>query len=253
MHAIRKSGLNDQGVFFLWADNVIRDHAGFMGTASLAAELAEKQQKMVFIGAEPTYPSVGLGYLHKGERLPNGYKNAYALMKFVEKPDHKTAVKYVRSGDYLWNTGYLMATCATLEREIEANAPELWQNYQALTASKDSKATYLNFESAAIDTSLSERLTDALVVTGSFDWLDVGSFQDLHEVNESDELGNHFRGKHIYEDEVENAYVRNDEDKPVVVIGLDNVVIINSPNGLLVARKDLSQKVKDAVNRMEGK
>ncbi len=253
MHAIRTSGLEDQAVFFLWADNVIRDRTGFMGTAALAAELAEKQQKMVFIGAEPTYPSVGLGYLHKGDRLPNGYKNAYVLTQFVEKPDHKTAVKYVRSGNYLWNTGYLMATCATLEREIEANSPELLQNYQALFANSDTKATYLGFESTAIDTALSEKLTDALVVTGTFDWLDVGSFQDLHEVNESDERGNHFRGKHIYEDEVENAYVRNDEDKPVVVIGLDNVVVINSPNGLLVARKDLSQKVKDAVNRMENK
>jgi mannose-1-phosphate guanylyltransferase len=82
--------------------------------------------------------------------------------------------------------------------------------------------------------------------------MDLGSFKDLHEANESDELGNHLRGENIYEDEVENAYVRNEEpDKPVVVIGLDNVVVINTPDGILVARKDLSQKVKDAVKRME--
>jgi mannose-1-phosphate guanylyltransferase len=92
-----------------------------------------------------------------------------------------------------------------------------------------------------------------VVVPGGFDWMDLGSFKDLHEANESDELGNHFRGDNIYEDEVENAYIRNEEDKPVVVIGLDNVVVINTSNGILVARKDLSQKVKDAVKRMEDK
>jgi mannose-1-phosphate guanylyltransferase len=251
LRAIQRSGLEDQAIFFLWSDHVIRDKVGFTGTATLAAELAEKQQKMVFVGVEPTYPSTGLGYMEKGDRLPNGFKNAFELVKFVEKPDYKTAVKYLRSGDYLWNTGYLVATRTTLEREIEANAPAMWVDYQALLGAEDFEKVYLGFESAAIDTSLSEHVTDALVVPGAFDWLDVGSFGDLHDANESDELGNHLRGGDIYEDEVQNAYIRNEEDKPVVVIGLDNVVVINSPNGLLVARKDLSQKVKDAVKRME--
>jgi mannose-1-phosphate guanylyltransferase len=251
MRAIRQSGLEDQAIFFLWSDHVIRDKVGFTGTATLAAELAEKQQKLVFVGVEPTYPSTGLGYMEKGDRLPNGFKNTFELVKFVEKPDYKTAVKYLRSGDYLWNTGYLIATRATLEREIEANAPAMWNDYQALLQAEDFGKVYLGFESTAIDTALSEHVTDALVVPGAFDWLDVGSFGDLHDANESDELGNHLRGGDIYEDEVQNAYIRNEEDKPVVVIGLDNIVVINSPNGLLVARKDLSQKVKDAVKRME--
>lgn len=245
MRAIRQNGLDDQGIFFLWADNVIRDRNGFKGTAALAADLAEEQHKMVFIGAEPAYPSTGLGYMKKGERLHNGHKNVFALEKFVEKPDHATARRYFQSGDYLWNTGYLMATLSTLEREIETHSPEMWADYQLLLDAKDVDATYLKFESAPIDRALSEKLADALVVPGAFDWMDVGSFGDLHEVNESDESGNHFRGKHIYESEVENAYVRNEEDKPVVVIGLDNVAVVNTPHGVLVARKDLAQKVGD--------
>jgi len=253
MKTIRERGLDDQAIFFLWADNVIRDNAGFSVSASLAGDLAESKQKMVFVGVEPQYPSMGLGYMEKGSRLENGYKAAFELVRFVEKPDHKTAVDYFDSGKYLWNTGYLMATLSTLEREIQENSEALWNNYQTLLHSENVSETYLSFESEPIDTALSEKITDGLVVSGAFDWLDVGSFGDLHEANGSDEHGNHLRGDRIYEDEVENAYVRNEEDKPLVVIGLNNVVVINTPNGVLVARKDLSQKVKDAVKRMEEK
>lgn len=251
MNIISKRGLGDEAMFTVWADHVIRDSAGFCATAALAGELAEKKQQMVFVGIEPIYPTTAFGYMEKGNRLDNGYKTAFELAKFVEKPDHKTAVKYFDSGRYLWNTGYLVATLGTLEREIQQNNDKLWQNYQALRESGDIDQTYLSFESEAIDTALSEKVSDGLVVSCAFDWLDIGSFGELHEANGSDERGNHLWGKRIYEDEIENAYVRNEEDKPVVVIGLDNIVVVNTPNGVLVARKDLSQKVKDAVKRMQ--
>jgi mannose-1-phosphate guanylyltransferase len=250
MRAIRKRGLEDQAIFFLWSDHVVRDNAGFCLTASLAGELAEKKQKLVFVGVEPTFPSTGLGYMKKGNRLENGYKTAFELVKFVEKPDHKTAVEYFDSGNYLWNTGYLIATLGALEREIQERNDRMWHDYQLLLDSGDVDQTYLGFESEAIDTALSEKVTDGLVVSGAFDWLDIGSFDVLYEASGSNESGNHLRGAKIYEDEVENAYIRNEEDKPLVVIGLDNVVVVNTPNGVLVARKDLSQKVKDAVKRM---
>lgn len=251
MQAIKKRGFEDQATFFHWADHVIRDQAGFCTTANLAGELAEKKQQMVYVGIEPTYPSTGLGYMEKGERLENGYKTAYKLERFVEKPDHKTAVEYFDSGRFLWNTGYLMTTMSTLEREIQEHNQALWGSYQKLLESSDVDQTYLSFENKVIEYELAEKVKDALVVSCTFDWLDVGSFADLYDANGSDEQGNHLRGGKIYEDEVENAYLRNEEEKPVVVIGLDNVVVVNTPNGVLVARKDLSQKVKDAVKRME--
>ncbi|MGH7193103.1 MAG: sugar phosphate nucleotidyltransferase, partial [Candidatus Saccharimonadales bacterium] len=120
LDAIRQRGLDDQAIFFLWSDHIVRDQRGFVTTAQHAGELAEKTGKIVFVGIEPTYPSTGLGYMEKGDRLQNGFKNAFELKQFVEKPDKPTATHYFRSGDYLWNTGYLIATRPTLEREIEA-------------------------------------------------------------------------------------------------------------------------------------
>jgi mannose-1-phosphate guanylyltransferase/mannose-6-phosphate isomerase len=254
LNEIKKQGLSSQeAIFFLWADHVIRDTQGFNSTASQAAELAEKMEKIVFVGVEPTYPSTGLGYMEKGERLSNGFKNAFELKKFVEKPDYKTAANYFQSGNYLWNTGYLVATLKTLEREIKANNTKLWQKYQALQASKDTSETYLGFESEVIDKALSEHVEDGLVVPGTFDWLDVGSFQDLHEISELNNEGNYVDGKSIELEQVTNSYVRNEQGLPIAVIGLDNIAVIATKNGILVTNKTYAQRVGDVSKKLGGK
>jgi mannose-1-phosphate guanylyltransferase len=253
LNEIKRRGLADQAIFFLWSDHVIRDTRGFASTASQAAELAEKLAKIVFVGVEPTHASTGLGYMEKGDRLKNGFKNAFELKQFVEKPDRKTATKYFQSGNYLWNTGYMVATQATLEREIEALNPELWNEYQSLLASDDAEQTYLGFESWVIDKALSEKVVNGLVVPGTFDWLDVGSFLDLHGASEQDEDGNYLKGGVIEVDQVTNSYVRNEQDLPVAVIGLDNVAVVATKNGILVTKKTYAQKVGEVSKRIGAK
>lgn len=250
LDAIKKRGLGNQAIFFLWADHMIRDRRGFTGTAAHAAELAEKTGKMVFVGVEPTYPSAGLGYMEKGDRLQNGFKQAYELKKFVEKPDKKTATQYVRSGNYLWNTGYLVATQETLERELKDKSKALWDNYQALQKSSEPTETYLGFASSTIDKALSERIDDGLVVPGSFDWLDIGSFHDLHGVSDQDSEGNYTNGDNIELEQVTNSYVRNEQDLPVAIIGLDNIAVVATKNGFLVTNKTYAQKVGEVSKRI---
>jgi mannose-1-phosphate guanylyltransferase len=256
LNEISRRGLKDQGILFIWADHVIRDTRGFIGTATQAATLAEKLQKMVFIGVEPTFASSGLGYMEKGERLENGFKNAFELKKFVEKPDHQTATQYFQSGNYLWNTGYLVATRSTLEREIKTHAPGLWQDYQTLLKTADIKQIYLGFEPRVLEYALSEKVTDGLVVPGTFDWLDIGSFKDLHGASHHDSNGNHLNGENIVTAAVNDSYIRNELDLPVAVIGLDNVAVITTENGILVANKSYSQKIGEVskqINEEENK
>ncbi len=251
MDAIKKRGLDDQAIFFLWSDHIVRDQRGFANTAALAAELAEDTRKIVFVGIEPTYPTTGLGYMEKGDRLRNGFKNAFELKKFVEKPDKKTAAHYFKSGDYLWNTGYLVATMKTLEREIEQHSARLWKDYRALRKSKDPAETYLGFESEPIDKALSERVKDGLVVPGSFDWLDIGSFHDLHGISDQDDDGNYLSGDNIELEQVANSYVRNEQGLPVAVIGLDNVAVVATEHGILVTNKTYAQKVGEISKRFK--
>ncbi|HEX4774505.1 MAG TPA: mannose-1-phosphate guanylyltransferase [Candidatus Saccharimonadales bacterium] len=251
LNEINRRGLDNQAIFFLWSDHVIRDTRGFASTANLAAELAEKLEKIVFVGVEPTHASTGFGYMEKGDRLQNGFKNAFELKQFVEKPDLKTATQHFQSGNYLWNTGYMVTTRATLEREIQEHNRELWEAYQKLLQSDDVAQIYLEFENKVIDKALSEKVTDGLVVPGTFDWLDVGSFLDLHGASEQDESGNYLKGGVIEVEQVTNSYVRNEQELPVAVIGLDNVAVVATKNGILVTKKTYAQRVGDVSKRLK--
>lgn len=251
---IKRQGHQDQPIFFLWADHLISDSQAFIKAAKEAAKIAADQQKLVFMGVKPTYPSIGFGYIQMGKRAKGAGKDSYELKQFVEKPDKKTAQQYLKSGKYLWNTGYLMGNISTFERELREHAPRLWNDYQSLRSTMlaiNRRRLYMDFVSEPIDTALSEHVPDGLVVQGKFDWADVGSFHDLHGVSQQDKTGNHVSGQHVELEMVTDSYVRNQTDRPVAVIGLDNVAVIVTENGILVTNKSDAQKVGDISKRLQ--
>ena len=253
---IKRRGYKDQAIFFLWADHLITDTKAFQKTVNAAAKLADERQKLVFIGIKPTYASTGFGYIQEGRKVKAAAKNVYELKQYVEKPDKKTAQQYLKSGRYLWNTGYLVGTLSTFERELKAQAPRLWNDYQSLLSTilpMNRKKIYLDFVSESIDTALSEHVPDGLVIEGKFDWADVGSFHDLHGVSLQDKTGNHTSGENIELENVTDSFVRNDTNKPVAVIGLNDVAVIATDNGILVTNKAEAQKVGDISKRLQAK
>jgi mannose-1-phosphate guanylyltransferase len=244
MHLVQSRHDHDEPVAVLWADHCIRDVRGFAQSFKLAGEMSRKYSRAVLVGIEPTYPSSGLGYIHKGAPV-DGHYTVYDVAEFKEKPDTATARQLFQSGEYLWNGGYVVSTVNAFEQAITTYCPELRTNYDALLATKtpeEYNEVYLGFRSVALDYTFNELVKNLLVVPATFDWVDLGSFKDMHDFLDQDEAGNVLTGNTIV-DEVENALIRNDEEKPVVVIGLDNVVVINTPQGILVTRKDLSQRV----------
>ncbi|HSW98825.1 MAG TPA: sugar phosphate nucleotidyltransferase [Candidatus Saccharimonadales bacterium] len=251
--AKRRHG-DDEPLAITWADHFIRDVEGYAETFKAAGAASQKYNLPVFIGVEPTYPSTGLGYIHKDGLLPDE-QLVHKSAGFKEKPDQETAQTFLASGEYLWNTGYLVGTVRAFETAMQKDCPDLWQDYQKLFATEDEesyKQAYLALESVAVDYTFNERVHEALVVPGTFDWLDLGSFKDLYTVTDSNQDGNCVMGDKIAVLETQNSYIRNDDSsKPVAVIGLDNVVVVNTPAGILVARKDLSQMVKEASKELD--
>jgi len=241
---------DDEPVAFIHADHYIRDTAGFVDSLKAAAEVSQARQRIVLVGIEPDYPATCFGYIQKGP-LFDGKVLAHDVRSFKEKPDFDTAKEYLKSGDYLWNAGYFVGSVKTFRQKMQAYAPDLLAAYDKLTAAGQDgyEAAYLELKSEAIDYALIEKVKDLLVVQASFDWMDLGSFGDLHKAIGGDEQGNHVHGR-VEIEEVDNSFVQNYEDKPLVVLGLDNVVVVNTPKGLLVARKDLSQKVGDISKRL---
>jgi mannose-1-phosphate guanylyltransferase len=244
---------DDEPVAMTWADHYVRDIEGYIESFRAAGEASKKYTLPVFIGVEPTYPSTGLGYIHK-DGLLEGEQLIHRSAGFKEKPDLQTAQAFMTSGEYLWNTGYLVGTVRSFETAMQKDCPELWQSYQGLlntSSEEEFKQAYLALENTPVDYSFNEKVQEALVAPGTFDWLDIGAFKDLYSVTDANEEGNAVLGPNIAVLETQNSYIRNDEPaKPVAVIGLDNVVVVNTPNGLVVARKDLSQLVKEASKQL---
>ena len=247
---IKKRKLGDEPILFLWADHLVRNADGFASTMLKAGEIADTEKKLVFIGVNPTYPSTGFGYMERDGKLKD-WRDAYNLMSFKEKPAKKTAEQYIATGKYLWNTGYLVGNLSTFEREMAEQSERLHADYENLCAAKNKDETYLAFQSESIDTALSEKVKDAIVVTGSFDWADVGSFKDLHDISAKDDNGNHIRGEKIELENTTNSFIRNDTDAAIAIIGVDNIVVVNTPNGVLVTNKNYAQNVGDVAKRLQ--
>ncbi len=251
---VKKMGLPaDEPIAFLPADHYVRDTAGFARSFKLAETVAKKDGRIVLVGAEPTYPATGFGYIQKNG-IFDEKGSVFEVHSFKEKPEYTVANKYFKSGDYLWNCGYFVGTLQTFLNAMEQHAPVLMDEYGLLLKAATPKAfteAYLGFENNSIDYALIEKVDDLLVVQASFDWMDLGSYTDLHKAVDSDEFGNHVHGETVQLENVENSFVQNHEEKPVAVIGLDNVVVVNTKDGILVARKDLAQHVGEVSKRFK--
>lgn len=249
----RKHG-HDEPIAFIHSDHYVRDKEGFARSFAVAARTSTERNEITLIGIEPTFPATGFGYIQR-DGVIDADSGVYSVESFKEKPDYDTAQKYVDAGNYLWNCGYFVGSVNTFINEMQRSAPELQASFDSLSAistpgTDEYNQAYLALDNQVIDTALIEKAQSLAVVSASFDWMDVGSFKDLHDAVNRDEQGNYFHGEGINALDVENVFIRNEESKPVAVIGMDNVIVVNTPAGILVARKDVSQRAGEVAKKL---
>ena len=256
LDVVARNHAHDEPIAFVHSDHHVRDIGGFARSFTTAAKVSQKNNQITLIGIEPTFPSTIFGYIERDGVISAG-NGVFSVESFKEKPDYETAKKYVASGNYLWNCGYFVGSVNTFLDEMRLSAPNLQADFEKLASiakvgSKEYNDTYLSFDNQVIDIALIEKAHSLAVVAASFDWMDIGSFKDLHDVVPQDERGNYFSGDNIHAIDVENVFVRNEEDdKPVAVIGLDNVVVVNTPDGILVSRKDVSHRTGEVAKKLQ--
>ena len=246
---------HDEPIASIHADHHIRDTQGFVQGLKVAGKVATEQSKITLLGVEPVHPDSKYGHIHKGEVVDH-QDFVYEIQGFKEKPEYKLAKEYFESGEYLWNMGYFVAPYTVFEDAIRTHADPQWaaqlDRLNEVKTLDERNAIYIDFEKLAIDYALIEKVPDLLVIPGAFDWMDVGSFDDVYKISPQDEVGNALVGDNIQMLDSENTYVRNfDSAKPVAVIGLDNCTVVNTEHGILVMRTDRSQKVKDIANKLK--
>lgn len=245
---------HDEPIAFVHSDHHIRDVEGYTRSIHSAADASASSNKVTLIGIEPTFPSTGFGYIERDGGVEG--TDAFNIESFKEKPDFETAKSYLQAGNYLWNCGYFVGSVDTFLGEIKRVAPALQESFDRLQSVESAldanyNQTYLSFSDLVIDYELAEKSDNLAVVPATFDWMDLGSFKDLHDAVDKDEQGNYFQGESINAIDVDNVYVRNEESKPIAIIGLDNVIVVNTPNGILVARKDVSHRTGEVAKKLQ--
>ena len=248
---IMARGQGEEPVVFLWADHHITNDAEFEASVRTAAEASARERKITLVGVHPTYPATGFEYIKRGAPLVNT-ANVLEVTSFEERPDAKVAKRYVESGDYYWNMGLFAAPASVFVEAFAAYAPELNNAYKSLSAvindSARLNAAYLELADQKIDMALIKKDPSLLVVPGKFDWADIGSYFDLHKILQGSDK-NSLKGD-IELIDCEDVMVHASGTKPIVVIGLKGVVVVDSPDGLLVCVKEKSQLVGEAAKKL---
>ncbi len=238
----------DAVLLVLPADHLIANHEAFVEAVEEAVALAQDGGFVTF-GIVPDRPETGYGYILRG--------SGSDVKSFVEKPDHVTAVRYVDSGDYFWNSGMFAFPQKELVKELGNFTPDIVKQMTVAVDKGQADGVFFRFEkdaikscpSDSIDYALMERTSSAKVIEARFGWSDIGSWQALWEVADKDERGNVISGDVIVED-VENSLIRS-EDTLVAAVGLKDTMIIETADAVLVAPISRSQDVKKIVKKLK--
>lgn len=251
LHAQRQYG-PDAVLLILPADHLIRDEAAFQAAVGEARRLAQEGWLVTF-GIPPTRPETGFGYIESGETLSN---TASSVKRFVEKPDLAKAQAFIDEGNYAWNSGMFCASAASIAEAMRAFAPDVLRAVEATLSATDYTKTprvlaeeeFAKAPDVSFDHAVMEKAAKRAVVFGKFDWSDIGSWAALADLTTPDAQGNRVSGEAVLID-ASGCFVQS--DRMVAAVGVEDLLIIDTPDALLVSRRDRAQDVKSVVQRLK--
>lgn len=234
------------------ADHVIQDKAGFQATLDTAFEAAEAEELLVTVGIKPTFPSTGYGYLEQGNILGEfSERFIFEVSRFVEKPNLEKANEYLEAGRYFWNAGMFVWRPKVILSEINRLVPGLskglnslkqeWQNSGSLDQAMG--FVYPSLEKKSIDFAVMEKARRVAMVESSFDWDDVGEWPAISRHYPGDEQGNVFKGMGVGI-EATNNLTFAESGHCVTLLGVKDLIVVQSGDATMVCHKDYAQQVK---------
>jgi mannose-1-phosphate guanylyltransferase/mannose-6-phosphate isomerase len=248
----------DATMLVLAADHLIHDTKAFAVAVARATALASHGWLTTF-GIDPLHPETGYGYIECGDALD--VERSFRVRRFIEKPPLAAATAYLATGRHAWNSGMFCFTPAAILAAFAEHAPVVLDAaravWNALRASAG--ATMLEIDPAlfaavpdiSIDYAVMEKAGNVAVVRGDFDWSDVGSWQAIAALTDTDASGNRGQGERVAID-TRNTYVHA-EDRVVATVGVDDLVIVDTPDAVLVAHRDQLQRVREVVGELKAR
>ena len=244
----------DAVTIILPADHIIKDIDIFHKTLKNAAEFADKSKGLVTIGIPPTRPETGYGYIQIDDAPVEN--NIFKVLTFAEKPNYATAVRFLESGDFMWNSGMFIWRADVILEEIKLLMPDLQEELEVISkkvGKPDFDKTVFNsygqLKSISIDYGIMEKSKKVYLTKGEFSWSDVGSWEEVYQLSGKNNDGNSVNGN-VYTERTIDSYIYS-PDKFTAVIGAENLIIINTEDALLVCRRDNCQDVKKVVDYLK--
>jgi len=247
----------DAVMIVLPSDHLIKNANRFRKIVRVAAAVAIEGKSLVTIGIEPTFPETGYGYVQIGKKVDsvNG-ENVYKVVAFKEKPTAAVAKRFLKSGNYMWNSGMFVWRADTILNCIKAHLPKMHKGLMKIEASlgkeNETKAlekAYDEFEAESIDCGVMEKAKEVMLVKGDFGWNDIGSWAAMEQLWPKDKDGN-FLDADVVSIESSGNIIHSTK-KLVAVIGLQDIVIIETEDALLVCAKDRAPDVRRAVDELK--
>lgn len=241
------------------ADHVIQATDRFQDAIRHAVRLVEeKPERKITFGIRPTYPAESFGYIERGGSLGD-HERTHAVQQFHEKPNVERAEQYLAAGTFLWNSGIFVWRASTILAELKKHEPEMHGHLVAIGDAIGSSGfeevfahEFAAIEGRSIDYAVMEKAQDVVVVEAPFDWDDLGSWQAIARLRGTDGEGNTIVGKHIGIDTT-GTIVRGDNDHLIVTVGLEDCIVVHTPDATFVANMSREESVREVVRILEEK
>ena len=250
---VRDNIHEDASLLVMPADHLVADLRNFEASVKEALQLSNKGLLVTF-GIHPTHAETGYGYIRQGDAL--SMSGGYRVAEFVEKPDEVTAVKYLESGEYHWNSGMFCFQAGTFLDSLKRYAPDVYEAASRVWEATEKTQSPIEFPaelfsecpSISVDYAVMERAENTAVVVSDFGWSDIGSWKAISELYESDEAGNRIRGKAILVGSTD-CFVQG-EERVIAAVGVKDLIIVDTGDAVLVTDRNQAQDVKEVVAQL---
>lgn len=243
---------DDAVMLVLPSDHLIGFEDMYISTLKKAIEVSLVGKNLVTIGITPNYPETGYGYINFGSESGN----AYAVDRFVEKPDLATAKEYLASGKYLWNSGMFVWKISSIMADLKAFMPDIYKGALRIGEAFGTDAynevlarEFTAFTSESIDFGIMEKASDIYTIPGSFGWDDVGNWLAVERINEVDDAKNYIEGNVISVGSERTTICGG--KRLIAAVGVEDIIIVDTDDAVLVCSKNSTQDVKKVIAKLK--
>lgn len=237
------------------ADHLILDERSFQQSVFEGLDFVSKHEALLTLGIKPTRPDTGYGYIQYDQS--KAIDKVYKVKTFTEKPNHDIARAFLRSGDFLWNAGIFLWNVQEIIKAFKIHVPELhdifsnFKSYNTSAEYAEIELVYPQCPNTSIDYAIMEKANNVYVMPAQFGWSDLGTWESAYENSEKDYLGNAVHGKNVVIVDASECMIKAPDNKLVLLQGLENFIVIDTPDVLMVCHRSKEQNIKEYVSEIK--